>query len=122
MKKGTPQPPSRSRRRDPPQEELKIQQPLWSTLNKGTRDAWIRESDKNKDSIIKQLSGNSKAIVPATKNHNFRSSYNVEIGDSDGYESDFTHNSEGTWQFMANSTMYDTTDDEDGESGSKGTK
>ena len=122
LKEGKPRPPSRSRRRDSPREELKIQQPLWSTLNKRTKDAWIRDSDESKDSIIKQLPGNSKAIVQATKNHNLRSSYNTEIGDSDEYESDFTHNSEGMWQFMANSTMYDTTNNEDGESVSEGTK
>jgi len=72
--------------------------------------------------ITKQLSGNSKAIVPVTKNHNLGKSYNAEIVDSDGYESDFTHNSEGTFQFVVNSTIYDTTDNEDGEGVSEGTK
>ena len=63
--------------------------------------------------IVGQFAGNSKAVVPATKNHNLCTAYNIDFVDSDGYESDFTHNSEGTFQFIANSsTMYDTTDNE----------
>ena len=65
------------------------------------------------DLIVGQFAGNSKAVVPATKNHNLRTAYNINFVDSDGYDSDFTHNSEGKFQSIANSsTMYDTTDDE----------
>ena len=112
LKEGKPRPPPRSRRREPPQEELKIKQPTWSKLNKETRDAWIRESNKNKDLIVEQFVGNCKAIVPATKNHNLCISYNAEFVDSEGYESNYTNNSEGTFIFVANSTMYNTTDNE----------
>ena len=70
LKGGKPRPPPRTRRREPPQEELKIKQPIWSKLKKETRDAWVRESDENKDLIVAQFAGNSKAVVPATKNHN----------------------------------------------------
>ena len=104
LKEGKPRPPPRTRRRVPPREELKIKQPTWRNLKKETRDAWVHEMDENKDLIVKQFAGNSKAIVPATKNHNLRTSYNAEFVDSGGYESDFTHYSEGTFQFYANSS------------------
>ena len=122
LNQGKPRPSPRSRRREPPREELKIKQPTWSKLKKETRDAWARELNENKDLIVEQFVGNSKAIVPATKNHNLCTAYNIEFVDSDGYESDYTHNSEGTFQFVVNSTMYNTTDDEDGQSVSEGTR
>ena len=113
LKEGKPRPPSRSRRQEPPREELKIKQPIWSKLRKETRDAWIRESEETKDMIDGQFAGKSKAIVPATKNHNLCTAYNINSVDTDGYDSDFTQNSDGTFQFIANSsTMYDMTDDE----------
>ena len=112
LKEGKPHQPPRTRR-EPLRKELKIKQPIWKNLKKETKDAWIRESNENKDLIVKQLAGNSKVIVLTTKNHNLRTAYNTEFVDSDGYASDFTHNSEGTFQFYANSsTMYDTTDNE----------
>ena len=70
LKEGKPRPPPRTRRRGPPREELEIKQPTWRNLKKETRDAWVQETDENKDLIVKQFAGNSKASVPATKNHN----------------------------------------------------
>ena len=111
LKQGKPRPPPCSRRREPPRMELQIKQPTWGKLQKETRNAWALESNENKDLIIAEFVGNSKAIVPVTKNHNLRTAYNIEFADSDGYESDFTNNSEGTFKFIANSTIFDTTDD-----------
>ena len=74
---------------------------------------------------IAQFVGDSKAkaMVKVNKNHNLRTAYNIEFVDSDGYESDYTNNSEGTFKFVANSTMFDTTDnDSNGESVIEGTK
>ena len=68
---------------------------------------------RNKDLIIAQLVVKSKSGVPVTKNRNLRTVYQIEFEDSDGYNSDFTANSEGTFQFNANSAMFDSTADDD---------
>ena len=79
-------------------------------LKKETRDAWSREKNENKDLIVAQFAGNSKAIVLVTKNHNLCTAYSIDFVDSDGYESDYTNNSEGIYTFVANSAIYDNTD------------
>ena len=111
LKQGKPRPPSRSRRREPLCKELQIKEPTWSELEDDTKRAWTRESNKDKDLIIAQLLAESK--VPVTKNHNLRTAYRLEFVDSDGdgYYSDCTANSEGTWGLNVNSAMFDTTTD-----------
>ena len=54
---------------------------------------------------------NSKSSGPITKNKNLRTVHRLEFNDSDGYESHFTANSEGTFRFNVNSAMFDTTTD-----------
>ena len=68
--------------------------------------------------IIAQFSANSKSSGSVTKNHQLRTVYKLEFedGDGDGYYSDCTENSEGTYQFDINSVMFNTTaDDSSGE-------
>ena len=91
MKEGRPRSPQRSRR-EPAQEELKIQNPTWRRLDGDLRKAWIRKSDSNKESIIAQCSGNSKSPAPATKNYHLCIVYRTEFEDEDGeaYYSDCT--------------------------------
>ena len=55
------------------------------------RSAWAREDVDIKEAVVDQFA-KAKATAPILK----RSSYNVEIGDSDGYDSDATQNTEGT--------------------------
>ena len=79
--------------------------------------------NENKDLIVAQFVGDSKAIAPVTKNHNLCTAYNIDFVDSDGYESDYTNNSEGTFTSVVNSTMFDDTDNNSiGESVSEGNK
>ena len=111
LNEGKSRPQPRSRRRPPPREDLKIQQPSWGECSAELRSAWIRENPDVKDKIVTQFRGSkspTKAPVPILK----RSSYNVELADSDGYDSEATQNTEGTWQLNSNSVMYDTTDDD----------
>ena len=105
MKQGKPRPSSRSRRQEPLCKELQIKEPTWSELEDDTKRAWARESNKNKDLIIAQFVAESK--VPVTKNHNLRTAYKLEFVDSDGdgYYSDCTANSEGTWGLNVNSIL-----------------
>ena len=75
-------------------EDLKIQQPTWGKCSTELCSAWIREATDTKDEIVNQFGGSKpKAPVLILK----RSSYNVEIEDSDGYDSEATHNTEETW-------------------------
>ena len=113
LKDGKARPQSRSRRRPPPQEDPMIQQPTWGKCSAELRSAWIQEATDTKDEVANQFRGSTpKAPLPILK----RSSYNVEIEDSDGYDSEATQNTEGTWQLTTNSVMYDTTDgDNNGE-------
>ena len=119
LKKGRPRPPQRTRR-EPVCDELKIQNPTWSGLQGDLRITWSNETNNNKEKIIDQFSANSKSAGPVTKNHQLRTVYKLEFenGDGDGYYSDCMVNSEGTYQFNVNSSVFDTTvdDDSNGES------
>ena len=81
--------------------------------------AWSNETNENKEKTIIQFIANSKSSGPITKNHNLRTVYKLEFedGDGDGYYSDCTANSEGTYQFDIISAIFDTTaDNSNGES------
>ena len=71
-------------------------------------------TNENKEKIIAQFVVNFKSSGPVTKNHHLRTVYKLEFehGDGDGYYSDCTANSEGTYQFNINSTMFDATDND----------
>ena len=68
--------------------------------------SWIKESNDNTEMVIAQFVAESKSGIPVTKTRNLRTVYRMEFEDSngDGYNSDFTANSEGIFQFNANST------------------
>ena len=51
IKQGRPRPPSRTRR-EPVQDELRIQNPKWSRLQRETKRAWSNETNENKEKII----------------------------------------------------------------------
>ena len=91
---------------------MQIKESTWSGLEDDTKRAWARESNKNKDFIIAQFVAESK--VPVTKNHNLCTVYKLEFvdNDGDGYYSECTVNSEGTWGLNVNSAMFDTTTDD----------
>ena len=67
MNEGKLRPPSRSRRRPPPREDLKIQQPAWGETDAEFKKAWIRASNETKEAIVAQFSGKPKATGPAVK-------------------------------------------------------
>ena len=98
---------------------MKIYNPTCGELELEHRKAWIRASDSNKEKIITQFSNNSKSAGLVTKNHQLRTDrrrvYKLEFEDDDGegYYSDCTANSEGTFQFNVHSSVYDTTADDD---------
>ena len=110
MKQGKPRPPPRTRQ-EPLRQELQIKDPTWSELKLDIRQSWARESNDNKEMIIAQFVAESKSSVPASKNQNLQTVYRMKFDDKDEYESDFTANSEGTFQFNVNSAMFDTTAD-----------
>ena len=114
LKEGRPRPPRRTHR-EPVCEELKIQNPTWAGLQGDFRKAWSNETNDNKERIIAQFSSNSKSVGAVTKNHQLRTVYKMEFedGDGDGYYSDCTANSEGTYQFNVNSSVYNTTTNDD---------
>ena len=123
VKEGRPRPPRRTWR-EPFREELKIQNPTWGGLDGDFREAWSKETNSNKEKIIAQFSGKSKSAGPVTKNHQLRTDgrtvYKLEFEDEDGegYYSDYTANSEATYDFNVHSSVYDTTtanDDNNGE-------
>ena len=95
MKQGKSRPPPRTRR-EPMRKELQIKDPAWSELKPDTRYSWIKESNDNREKIIAQFVAESKSSAPVTKNQNLCTVYRIEFDDSDGYECDFTANSEGT--------------------------
>ena len=111
MKEGRPHPPPRTRQ-EPLCQDLQIQDPTWSGLQDDTKRVWAWESNGNKEKIIAQFVADSKSSGPVTKYQNLRTVHRLEFDDSDGYESDFTTNSEGTFQFDINSAMLDTTTDD----------
>ena len=63
--------------------------------------------------VIAQFVADSKSGAPIIKNRNLRTAYQIEFNDNDGYNSDFTANSEGTFKFNANSAMFDSTANND---------
>ena len=91
----------------------------WSEMTKEHKQEWIRAKNSTKDKIIAQFSNNSKSTGPVTKNHQLRTDgravYKLDFEDDngDGYYSDYTANSEATFDFNAYSSVYDTTDDDD---------
>ena len=93
---------------------MKIQNPTWAGLQGDFRNAWSNEKNDNKEKIVAQLSANSKS-GPVTKNHQLQTVYKLEFeyGDNDGYYFDCTANSKGTYQFNVNSSLFDTTADDD---------
>ena len=108
MEQGKPRPSPRTRR-EPLRQELRIKDPTWSGLKPDTRQSWARGSNDNKEKIIAQFIAESKSSAPVTKNQHLRTVYRMEFDDNDGYESDFTANSKGIFQFNVNSAMFDTT-------------
>ena len=94
---------------------MQIKEPVWSKIAGDTKTAWIWESDGKKEMVIAQFVTESKSIVPVTKNRNLHTVYMTNFNDGDGYNSDFTvntQNSERTFQFNTNSTMFDATTDD----------
>ena len=108
MKQRKSRPPQRTRQK-PLCKELQIKDPTWSELKPNTRQSQARESNGNKEKISVQFIAESKSSTPVTKNQNLYTVYRMEFDDSDGYESDFTANSKGTFQFNVNSAIFDTT-------------
>ena len=111
IKQGKLCPPPRTRR-DLLCQELRIKDPIWSGLEDDIKRAWAKKCNNNKEKIIAQFVVDSKSNVPITKNRNLRTVYRMELEDDDGYESDSTANSEGIFQFNANSAIFDTTVDD----------
>ena len=65
--------------------------------------------------VIAQFVAESKSIVPVTKNQNLHTVYMTDFNNNGGCNSDFTantQNSEGTYQFNTNSSMFDATTDD----------
>ena len=89
----------------------------WGEMEKEHKQAWIRTKDSTKEKIIDQWK--SKSSGPVTKNHQLRTNgrtvYKLEFEDDngEGYYSDYTANSEATYDFNIHSSVYDTTDDDD---------
>ena len=111
-------------RHESTRKELQIQNPGWSKLKKETKRAWIQEDDNKKEIIIAQFVADSKSGAPITKNRNLCTAYQIEFDDNVGYNSDFTANSEVTFKFKANSTMFNSTvnNDSNGERVLEGNK
>ena len=103
-------------RRGSVQEDLKITT-AWGEMDKEHKQAWIRVKDSTKEKIIDQWRSKSSGLV--TKNHQLRTNgrtvYKLEFEDDngDGYYSDYTANSEATYNFNVHSSVYDTTGDDD---------
>ena len=91
---------------------MQIKDPEWSKLKGETKKVWIQEDNDNKKIIIAQFVAGSKSIVPVTKNRNLYTVFMSDFNDRDGYDSDFTantQNSDGIFQFNVNSSLFDTT-------------
>ena len=116
MKQGKTRPKLRTRRSssEPPCTEFQIKDLIWSRLMCDMKSSWIQESTDNKEMVIAQFVAESKATDPVTKNRNLYTVYQIELKDSDGYNSDFTANSESIFQFNASSTMFNATVDNNG--------
>ena len=115
-----PCPPQRTRRA-PVQEDLKIKE-AWGEMTKEHQQEWIKAKATTKEKILAQRQPQSSGKV--TKNHQLRTDgrtvYKLEFEDDngDGYYSDYTANSEATYDFNVHSSVYNTTsnDDSNGES------
>ena len=114
LKQGKPLPSARTCQspREPLRKELQIKEPVWSKLAGDTKTTWIQESNDSKEMVISRFVAESKSIVPVTKNQNSHTVYLTDFNDYDGYRSNITANTqnlEGIFQFNTNSTMFDTT-------------
>ena len=98
-------------------------------MEKEHKQAWIRAKDSTKEKMIAQWKSQSSG--PVTKNHQLRTDghtvYKLDFVDEDGdeYYSDYTANSEATYDFNVHSSVYDTTtadDDSNGESALEGSE
>ena len=113
MKQRKPRPPPQTRQ-ESLRKELQINDPAWSGLADDTKRARACEINKNKEMVIAQFVVESKPGIPVTKNQYLRMVYRVKFDNSkgDGYNSDFTANSEGIFQLNVNSAVFDTTADD----------
>ena len=116
MKQGKSLPLSRTCRlqRQPLWKDLQIQDHTWSKLKKETKTAWIQEDNDNKEMVIVQFVLEFKSSVQVTKNQHLHTVHMPDFFNRDGYDSDFTANTQnsiGTFQFNANSSLFDTTVD-----------
>ena len=115
MNEAKPRQQQRSRR-GPVREDLKIKE-AWGEIEKEHKQAWIRAKDSTKEKMIAQWKSQSSG--PVTKNHLLRTDgrtiYKLDFvdEDGDGYYSDYTANSEATYDFNVHSSVYDTTTDDD---------
>ena len=92
---GKPKPDGKLRCRKPIRTDLQIKGPVWTDLSPDLKTAWARETGENKEKIIAQFK------EPVTKNRQLTA---YEANRNDGYDSDFTantQNSEGTFAFHA---------------------
>ena len=96
---GQPPPKDKLRRtRRPSRPELQIKGPVWTDLSPDLKMAWARETGDNKEKIIAQFK------EPVTKNRQLTA---YEANRNDGYDSDFTANTqnlEGTYVFSCTSS------------------
>ena len=92
----------------PVREDLKIKD-AWGEMDKEQKQAWFRAKDSTKEKMIAQLK--SKSSSPVTKNHQLRTDrrtvYKFDFVDEDGdrYYSDYTANSEATYDFNVHSSV-----------------
>ena len=94
----------------------------WKEISKEHKQEWIKAKDTTKEKILAQRKSHS--FGPVTKNHQLRTNgrtvYKLDFEDDngDGYYSDYTANSEATYDFNASLAVYDATGDgdSDGES------
>ena len=84
-------------------------------MDKEHKQAWIRVKDSTKEKMIDQWKSQSSG--PVTNNHQLRTNghtvYKLDFEDDNGggYYSDYTANSEGTYDFNVHSSVYNTTGD-----------
>ena len=101
MDEGKPRPQQRTRR-GLVQEDLKIKETR-GEMEKKHKQAWFRAKESTKEKIIDQWK--SQCSGPVTRNHQLRTDgrtvYKLDSVDDngDGYYSDYTANSEATYNF-----------------------
>ena len=104
--------PEQKTRRKPVREDLKIRE-AWGEMDKEHKQAWIRAKDSTKEKMIDQWK--SQLSGPVTKNQQLRTDgrtvYKLDFEDYNGdeYYSDYTANSEATYDFNVHSSVYKTT-------------